>query len=97
MLPEQGRNEHIREKAYAIWEKEGRPHGRDQAHWYEAEKEAGSQSPQQAGAGRQSSPARESSPTRQGKAEPATGASAKPKSKERNASGSRTVRESRRK
>jgi hypothetical protein len=24
--------------AYAIWEQEGRPHGRDQQHWQEAER-----------------------------------------------------------
>jgi hypothetical protein len=24
--------------AYAIWEQEGRPHGRDQQHWLEAER-----------------------------------------------------------
>ena len=26
----------IRIRAYAIWEAEGRPHGRDAAHWHEA-------------------------------------------------------------
>ena len=25
-------------RAYEIWEKEGRPHGRDWAHWFEAER-----------------------------------------------------------
>lgn len=26
----------IRERAYSIWEAEGRPHGQDQRHWYYA-------------------------------------------------------------
>jgi Protein of unknown function (DUF2934) len=25
-------------RAYQLWEQEGRPHGRDQAHWFEAER-----------------------------------------------------------
>jgi hypothetical protein len=29
----------IRERAYAIWEEEGRPHGRDWEHWYRAMQE----------------------------------------------------------
>jgi hypothetical protein len=31
--------ERIRQRAHAIWEREGRPHGRDQEHWDRAEKE----------------------------------------------------------
>jgi Protein of unknown function (DUF2934) len=31
--------ERIRERAHAIWERQGRPHGRHQDHWEEAEKE----------------------------------------------------------
>lgn len=31
--------ESVRVRAYQIWEAEGRPHGRDQAHWYQAESE----------------------------------------------------------
>ena len=31
--------ERIRDRAYAIWEREGRPHGRDRDHWAEAERE----------------------------------------------------------
>ena len=27
------RNERIRQRAYEIWEREGRPHGRDEEHW----------------------------------------------------------------
>ncbi|MBB3309124.1 hypothetical protein FHT78_000853 [Rhizobium sp. BK196] len=34
------RNEdRVRERAYAIWEKEGRPEGQDRRHWNEAEAE----------------------------------------------------------
>jgi hypothetical protein len=29
----------VRERAYAIWEAEGRPHGNDLAHWFQAEAE----------------------------------------------------------
>ncbi|MCW5696794.1 MAG: DUF2934 domain-containing protein [Bauldia sp.] len=29
----------IRERAYSIWESEGRPHGRDTAHWFKAMEE----------------------------------------------------------
>jgi Protein of unknown function (DUF2934) len=29
----------IQHRAYELWEREGRPHGRDQAHWYQAELE----------------------------------------------------------
>jgi hypothetical protein len=31
--------EKIRSRAYAIWETEGRPHGRDRAHWEQALRE----------------------------------------------------------
>ncbi|MBV9785134.1 MAG: DUF2934 domain-containing protein [Acidisphaera sp.] len=31
----------IRQRAYEIWESEGRPHGRDQAHWERARREIG--------------------------------------------------------
>ncbi|HMN86914.1 MAG TPA: DUF2934 domain-containing protein [Bauldia sp.] len=33
MTPDETR---VRIRAYAIWEAEGRPHGRDEAHWLEA-------------------------------------------------------------
>jgi hypothetical protein len=33
------RNELVRLRAYEIWESEGRPHGRDTAHWLLAEAE----------------------------------------------------------
>jgi hypothetical protein len=37
-----GRNdEAVRQKAYEIWEQEGRQDGRDQEHWYRAESELG--------------------------------------------------------
>ena len=31
----------IARRAYALWESEGRPHGRDQEHWARAEREFG--------------------------------------------------------
>ncbi len=31
--------ERIRQRAYTIWESEGRPHGLDQVHWLRAEAE----------------------------------------------------------
>jgi hypothetical protein len=34
----QTREERIREKAQALWEKEGRPNGQESRHWEEAEK-----------------------------------------------------------
>jgi len=34
----QTREERIREKAHALWEKAGRPAGQDTQHWEEAEK-----------------------------------------------------------
>jgi DUF2934 family protein len=38
--PEQrAREQRIRERAYAIWERAGRPHGRDRDHWRQAERE----------------------------------------------------------
>lgn len=37
-----GRDEEIRKRAYEIWEKEGRPEGKHQDHWSEAEREFGS-------------------------------------------------------
>jgi hypothetical protein len=37
--------ERIRRSAYAIWEREGRPHGKDQDHWHEAEKEVAAAAP----------------------------------------------------
>src|SRR5690349_13534318 len=35
------RERRVREHAYAIWEREGRPHGRDREHWRQAEAEIG--------------------------------------------------------
>jgi hypothetical protein len=29
----------VRERAYAIWEASGRPHGRDKDHWFQAVRE----------------------------------------------------------
>jgi hypothetical protein len=45
--------ERIRQRAYEIWEREGRPEGREQAHWEQAEREiAKARGARQAAAGR---------------------------------------------
>ena len=36
---------HILRRAYEIWEREGRPHGRDKAHWFRAEAEVSNGAP----------------------------------------------------
>jgi hypothetical protein len=36
---------HILRRAYEIWENEGRPHGRDKAHWFLAEAEVSNDAP----------------------------------------------------
>ena len=41
----------IRERAYELWEREGRPHGRDMDHWVQAERETQGRSGSE-GAGR---------------------------------------------
>jgi hypothetical protein len=33
------RHERIRQRAHAIWEREGRPHGLHEQHWYQATSE----------------------------------------------------------
>ena len=38
-------DERIRRRAYEIWEREGRPNGRDQEHWREAEAELAGAAP----------------------------------------------------
>ena len=42
--------ERVAERAYSIWEEEGRPHGRDHAHWQRAESELAGQPVTVAGA-----------------------------------------------
>jgi hypothetical protein len=43
----------IRQRAYEIWEREGRPEGREQAHWEQAEREVAKvRGARQAAAGR---------------------------------------------
>jgi len=37
------REQAIRERAYAIWEQDGRPEGRNLAHWSQAEAEIGTE------------------------------------------------------
>jgi len=35
------REDRVRERAYRLWEQEGRPHGRHQDHWQQASQEVG--------------------------------------------------------
>lgn len=44
------KEDRVRTRAYELWEKEGRPHGKDKEHWVEAEREHSAQ--QQAGEAR---------------------------------------------
>ena len=37
----QDREQAVRERAYALWERDGRPEGRSLAHWCQAEAEIG--------------------------------------------------------
>jgi Protein of unknown function (DUF2934) len=39
----QDRERAVRERAYAIWEQNGRPEGRSLAHWWQAEAEIGAE------------------------------------------------------
>ena len=50
----------IQQRAYQIWEAEGRPHGRDQEHWYRAMSEMATVKPKRAS--RKRSPAPPSAP-----------------------------------
>jgi hypothetical protein len=47
----QDREQRIRERAHAIWEQEGRPHGRQEDHWRQASQEVGDELFEQPGAG----------------------------------------------
>jgi hypothetical protein len=51
-LPKESVQERIRRRAYELWETEGRPEGRAQAHWHQAELEITRARSQRAGAGR---------------------------------------------
>jgi hypothetical protein len=43
-------NEKIRARAYELWDRDGRQHGRDEEHWLEAERELGAARARGAGA-----------------------------------------------
>jgi hypothetical protein len=66
------REERIRERAYEIWEREGKPHGRDAEHWRQAASEIDAEVAASAGAGEPpaSAPARTVTPTRRSRAVP---------------------------
>lgn len=40
-MADDDRERRIRERAYRIWEEEGRPHGRQEEHWRQASREVG--------------------------------------------------------
>lgn len=40
------REQRIRERAYSIWESDGRLNGRHEDHWFQAERELGEAEPQ---------------------------------------------------
>ncbi|MET0360511.1 MAG: DUF2934 domain-containing protein [Sphingobium sp.] len=42
----QDKEAQIRARAHAIWESEGRPHGRDELHWDQATREIGGDEPE---------------------------------------------------
>ena len=51
-LPKETVQERIQRRAYELWESEGRPEGRERAHWHQAELEITRARSQRAGAGR---------------------------------------------
>jgi hypothetical protein len=60
------REEKIKSRAYAIWEREGRPHGRDRAHWAQAAREVDSENPAPADASQGIKVTAYNDPTRSG-------------------------------
>jgi hypothetical protein len=50
--PQENVRERIQRRAYELWESEGRPEGRAQFHWYQAELEVTRARSQRIGAGR---------------------------------------------
>jgi hypothetical protein len=68
-MPADYEKRQIRERAYELWEHEGRPHGRHLDHWVQAERELGSES---AGVARSS----QGNAGLSGEAEPNSGADA---------------------
>lgn len=73
----------IAERAYQLWETEGRPYGRDLDHWFQAETELNRTSTKSAGArggrGKAAASGRASTPRKKG----AAGATPGPKSKKK--------------
>ena len=47
-MPDRDLHERISRRAYLLWEQEGRPEGRAQAHWLQAEAEAAGDNPGEA-------------------------------------------------
>lgn len=68
---ESNREQRIRQRAYEIWEREGRPHGRDAEHWQQAAAEidaetvpAGAEAPSRQQTGPSPAPPEASQPRR---------------------------------
>lgn len=74
-------DEAIKERAYHIWVREGRPHGRDFEHWVQAQVELEAEQPQGNGAARTAKAAKPAAPRRAAapKAASAAKAAAAPK------------------
>ncbi len=66
------REERIRERAYQIWEREGKPHGREAEHWRQAASEIEAEAEASAGDCEPpaSDPVRTVAPTRRSRAVP---------------------------
>ena len=60
--------EAVQALSYQIWEREGRPHGRDQEHWFQAEVELAREQAKLDAAARSTSPRARASKNRRGKA-----------------------------
>jgi len=60
--------EAVQALSYQIWEREGRPHGRDQEHWFQAEAELAREQAKLDAAARSTSPRARASKNRRGKA-----------------------------
>ena len=73
------REARIQERAYRIWEEEGRPHGREEEHWHRAVHEIDSA---QASAGKTTPPTRRASKTAKARVSTAAKASASAKKNE---------------
>ncbi|UKJ75649.1 DUF2934 domain-containing protein [Azospirillum brasilense] len=87
---EQDRAERVRRRAHDIWERDGRPEGRHDEHWAQAEAEVDDEIRAERQSEETESSAPDSSPKRRSKATGAKPATAKPKAAPKAARGSGT-------